>query len=122
MLVVHVASAFLLYSVTARLSGSKPASLLAAFLFNLSPLAIFYQRQVLLDNLMVMWVLLALYLITGGVHWRSGDLRIVSAILSGLAFGVAVLTKENAIFFAPVVGYISIKRLTSRINYRFNAA
>ena len=121
MLVVHVVSTFLLYSVTARLSGSKPGALLAAFLFNLSPLAIFYQRQVLLDNLMVMWVLVALYLISGGTHWRNSDMRIVSAILSGLAFGVAVLTKENAVFFAPVVGYLLVKRLEGRMNYRFSA-
>jgi len=122
MLVVHVVSTFLLYSVTARLSGSKPGALLAAFLFNLSPLAIFYQRQVLLDNLMVIWVLVALYLISGGTHWRNSDMRIVSAILSGLAFGVAVLTKENAVFFAPVVGYLLVKRLEGRMNYRFSAS
>jgi Dolichyl-phosphate-mannose-protein mannosyltransferase len=121
MLLVHVISTFLLYSVTARLSGSKPGALLAAFLFNVSPLAIFYQRQVLLDNLMVLWVLLSLYLITGGANWRNGDLRIVSAILSGLAFGLAVLTKENAVFFAPVLGYLLIKRLQGRMNYRFSA-
>src|ERR1700737_3224778 len=61
MLVVHVTSTFLLYRVTARVSGRKAAAVLTAFLLNGSPLAIFYQRQVLLDNLMVMWLLLALY-------------------------------------------------------------
>src|SRR5438477_342200 len=65
---------------------------------------------------------LSLYLITGGTDWRNGDLRIVAAILSGLTFGVAVLTKENAIFFAPVVGYLLFKRLQGRMNYRFSAA
>src|SRR5207245_9633583 len=86
MLLAHVVSTFLLYGVTARLSGSKVGAALAAFLFSVSPLAIFYQRQVLLDNLMVMWLLLSLYLITGGTDWRNGDLRIVAAILSGLTF------------------------------------
>jgi 4-amino-4-deoxy-L-arabinose transferase-like glycosyltransferase len=119
MLVVHVASTFLLYRVTTRLSGSRAAAVLAAFFFNVSPLAIFYQRQVLLDNLMVFWLLLSLYLVTGGDDWRGGDLRIVAAMLSGLAFGVAVVTKENAVFFAPVVGYLLVTRLRGRMNYRF---
>src|SRR6266699_3443076 len=92
MLLVHVASTLLLYRVTARLSGSTLAAVLAAFFFNVSPLAIFYQRQVLLDNLMDLWVLLALYFVTGCADWRNGDLRIVSAIMGGLTFGTAVLT------------------------------
>src|SRR3979411_1846223 len=48
MLAVHVASTLLLYAITARLSGSWVGAVVAAFLFNVSPLAIFYQRQVLL--------------------------------------------------------------------------
>jgi 4-amino-4-deoxy-L-arabinose transferase-like glycosyltransferase len=119
MLILHVASTFLLYGVTVRLSGSRAAAVVAAFFFNVSPLAIFYQRQVLLDNLMVFWLLLSLYLVTGGEDWRSGNLRIVAAMLSGLAFGAAVITKENAIFFAPVVGYLLVTRLRGRMNYRF---
>ncbi len=76
MLVVHIVSTFLLYRVTARLSGSTAAAVIAAFFFNVSPLAIFYQRQLLLDNLMVMWVLVSLYLATSGSDWRRGDMRI----------------------------------------------
>ena len=61
------------------------------FFFNVSPLAIFYQRQVLLDNLMVFWMLLALYLLT------RADRRVVTAdVAPGIAFGLALLTKENA--------------------------
>jgi 4-amino-4-deoxy-L-arabinose transferase-like glycosyltransferase len=120
MLLVHMISTFLLYRVTAQLTGGNAAAVVAAFLFNVSPLAIFYQRQVLLDNLMVMWILLALYLVTGGGDWRNGDLRIVAAMVSGLAFGAAVLTKENAVFFAPVVAYLLLKRLRRRMNYRFS--
>jgi 4-amino-4-deoxy-L-arabinose transferase-like glycosyltransferase len=120
MVLAHVASTFFLFRITARLSGSTAGAALAAFLFNVSPLALFYQRQVLLDNLMVVWVLLTLYLLTGGADWRSGDLRIVSAILGGLTFGVAVLTKENAIFFAPIVAYVLFRRLRGQMNYRFS--
>jgi 4-amino-4-deoxy-L-arabinose transferase-like glycosyltransferase len=120
MLLVHVLSTFLLYRVTARLSGSTLAAAITAFFFNVSPLAIFYQRQLLLDNLMVTWMLLSLYLVTSGSDWRRGDMRIVAAMLSGLSFGVAVLTKENAIFFGPVIGYLLFRRLRGRMNYRFS--
>jgi len=113
MLLVHVVSVFLVFQVTRRLSGSLIAAVVACFLFNLSPLAIFYQRQVLLDNLLVFWLLLSLYLAT------SDDQRILTPLLSGLAFGVSVLTKENAIFFAPVIGYLLYNKIRQRRNYRF---
>jgi 4-amino-4-deoxy-L-arabinose transferase-like glycosyltransferase len=113
MLLVHVASTFFLFQSTRRLSGSLIAAVVATFLFNLSPLAIFYQRQVLLDNLMVFWVLLSLYLAT------SNDRRIITPLLSGLALGVSVLTKENAIFFVPVIGYLLYSKIRQQRNYRF---
>jgi 4-amino-4-deoxy-L-arabinose transferase-like glycosyltransferase len=112
-LLVHLGSVFLLFTITKRLSGSYVAAFVAAFLFNVSPLAVFYQRQVLLDNLMVLWVLLSLYLLT------RDDGRLVTTVLAGLSFGVAVVTKENAIFFAPVLFYLLYKRLGVRLNRRF---
>src|SRR6266446_374110 len=113
MLLVHVASTYLLFRCTRRLSGSVIAAVVACFLFNLSPLAIYYQRQVLLDNLMVFWVLLSLYLAT------SDDRRILTPLFSGMALGVGVLTKENAIFFVPVVAYLLYGKVRQRYNYRF---
>lgn len=113
MLLVHLASVCLLFLVARRLSGSITAAVVACFLFNLSPLAVFYQRQVLLDNLMVFWVLLSLYLAT------SDDRRIMTPLYSGLALGVGVLTKENAIFFLPVIGYLLYNKVRQRRNYRF---
>ena len=44
---------------------------------------------------MVFWVLLSLYLAT------SDDRRILTPLFSGLALGIGVMTKENAIFFCP---------------------
>src|SRR6266567_7642036 len=113
MLLVHLASVFLLFQVTRRLSGGLTAAVVACFLFNLSPLAVYYQRQVLLDNLMVFWLLLSLYLAT------SEDQRILTPLLSGLALGVSVVTKENAIFFTPVIGYLLYGKVRPRVNYRF---
>jgi 4-amino-4-deoxy-L-arabinose transferase-like glycosyltransferase len=127
MLLVHLASAYLLFVVSWRLSGTLVAAVVATFLFNLSPLAIFYQRQILLDNLMVFWILLSLYLATHAERRLGSDsadagrprLRVVTAIASGAAFGVAVLTKENAVFFLPALLYLLYSRLRRAISYRF---
>jgi hypothetical protein len=62
---------------------------------------------------MVFWLLLSLYLAT------SDDRRIITPLLSGAAFGVSVLTKENAIFFAPVIGYLLYSKIRQRRNCRF---
>src|SRR5215469_4152674 len=113
MLLVHLASVYLLFQATRRLSGGLTAAVVACFFFNLSPLAVYYQRQVLLDNLMVFWVLLSLYLAS------SDDRRILTPLFSGLALGVGVLTKENAIFFMPVIGYLLYSKVRPRGNYRF---
>ncbi len=113
MLLVHLANVFFLFHLTHRLSGNRAAAFLTCFFFNLSPLAVFYQRMVLLDNLMVLWVLVSLYLAT------SEDRRVVTPMFSGLALGVAVLTKENAVFFAPIIGYLLYSRTRRNHNWRF---
>jgi 4-amino-4-deoxy-L-arabinose transferase-like glycosyltransferase len=125
MLLVHVASVYLLFMVSWRLSGSLVAPVVATFLFNFSPLAIFYQRQVLLDNVMVCWVLLSFYFATQGAVRRSrlgqtSELRVTTAVASGIAFGGAVLTKENAVFFLPALGYLLYSRLRGAVSYRFS--
>lgn len=113
MLLIHLASVFFLFEIARRLSGGLLAPAIATFLFNFSPLAVYYQRMVLLDNMMVFWVLLSIYLL---LRRRS---RLFAGLWSGLAFGVAVITKENAIFFAPTIYYL-LSRMTKRdTNRRF---
>jgi 4-amino-4-deoxy-L-arabinose transferase-like glycosyltransferase len=113
MLCVHLASVFFMFEITRRLSGSLAGATIATFLFNVSPLAVYYQRQVLLDNLMVFWMLLALYLLVR----RDGKLG--SAVGSGVAFGFALITKENAIFLAPAFAYLLRQSFADQINRRF---
>ena len=113
MLLVHLANVYLLFQVTRRLSGNLTAAFVATFFFNFSPLAIFYQREVVLDNLMVFWVLLSVYLAT------SPTRRVLLPMLSGLAFGIAVLTKENAIFFIPALGNLFYAQFRGQLNRRF---
>lgn len=113
MLLIHLASVFLLFQLTRRLGGGPTAAFVAAFFFNFSPLAVFYQRQVLLDTLMVFWVLVSLYLAT------SPGRRVLTPMLAGLTFGVSVLTKENAIFFIPALGYLLYGQVRAQLNRRF---
>ena len=113
MLIVHVVSVFLLFQTTYRLSNSTVAAVITTFLFNVSPLAVFYQRQVLLDNLMVFWVLLSMYLATSNHH------QVLMPLCSGLALGMGILTKENALFFIPSIGYLLYRNVRPLRSHRF---
>ena len=114
MLLVHLGSVYLLFDIARRLSGGLVAPVIATTLFNLSPLAVFYQRMVLLDNLMVFWLLLTVYLVC------RAEQRITAAVAAGLSFGLAVVTKENAVFFAPALGYLLYQQVKGRPSRRFS--
>jgi 4-amino-4-deoxy-L-arabinose transferase-like glycosyltransferase len=113
MLLIHLANIYFLFQITRRLTGSLTAAVVACFLFSFSPLAVFYQRKVLLDNVMVFWILLSLHLVLR----RDG--RIVTAMLAGLSLGLAVITKENAVFFVPVLAYLLHSQVEGDTNRRF---
>jgi len=102
MLLLHLASVVLLFRITRTLSGSLLAATAGVLMFSLSPLSVYYQRMVLLDNIMVFWLLLSLDLL---LHHGS---RLMKVLASAAALGVAILTKENAIFFLPVMVYLMI--------------
>ncbi|MGW0229626.1 ArnT family glycosyltransferase [Actinopolymorpha singaporensis] len=116
MVIAHVISTGLLFGIVRRFCNSSAGAFLACFIFNFSPLAVYYQRQVLLDNLMVVWLLLAVYLIA-----RNGD-RVVTAISAGLAFGLAMVTKENAVFFLPALAYMAHKYSKDSRSRRFQTS
>src|SRR5262245_16414478 len=97
MLLLHLAMIHRLYRV-AREFGCGPApAALATLLFSLSPLAIFYQRSITLDSLMLFWVLISLDLLL------DGQGRLSRVALSGACFGLALVTKETAIFLLPAM-------------------
>jgi 4-amino-4-deoxy-L-arabinose transferase-like glycosyltransferase len=112
-LILHVASVFFLFEIARRLSGGLIAPVIATFLFNFSPLAIYYQRMALLDNIMVFWVLLSIYLLL------RNENRLFSGLWSGLTFGISVVTKENAIFFAPTIFYLLLRLVKGDPNRNF---
>ncbi|HSX09990.1 MAG TPA: glycosyl hydrolase family 8 [Candidatus Saccharimonadales bacterium] len=100
MLLLHLASTFFLFKITKKISGKTLAAAIAVLFFALSPLEIYYGRRVLLDNIMLFWSLFSIFLLTN----TSSKLRY--AALSALTFGIAVLSKENAVFFVPAFLYL----------------
>ncbi len=99
MLILHVAASGLLFYIAKKLTGRLFPGILAIIIFSLSPLAIYFQRRVLLDNIMIFWILASFALLL------TEKLKLSSILLSAAAFGIAVLTKETAIFFLPAFLY-----------------
>ncbi len=104
MLLLHLGMVVLLYRIVRKLGGGPSAAALAALLFSVSPLAVFYQRLLLLDNIMLFWALLSLDLLLDG--WG----RLSRLALSGACFGLALLTKETAVFLAPAMLFIALQQ------------
>ncbi len=100
MLVLHIVSCVFLYFIGKRVTGSKLVGAISVLIFSLSPLGIYFQRRILLDNIMTFWILFSFFLLT---QYKQ---RLRFIILSAFAFGIAVLSKENAIFFIPVYLYV----------------
>lgn len=99
MLLFTFGSSLLVYLITARLSRSRSAGLLALILFSLTPLGITYQREVLLDNIGLFFLLLSLALVVGS------ESRLSSIVFAAIALGVAVMCKGLFFIFFPVVLY-----------------
>ena len=100
MLILHLLSSLLLYFLAKKLSGSSLAGLLSVLFFSLSPLAVYFHRRVLLDNIMVFWLLLSIVVLIYNLNRGRG------LLVSGILFGVSVLTKEVALLFLPVLVYL----------------
>ena len=108
MLVLHLASVFLLMVLAERLTRKRIAGYIAGLIFAASPLVTFYGRQVLLDNIMVALLLASLVLL---VRENRG---LGSTILSAILFAASVLSKETAVVFLPVLIGIAWWRASSR--------
>lgn len=99
MLVAHLLCVAFLFGITRKMTGNNLAAVVATLVFAFSPLVTLLQRRVLLDNLMLVFLLGSVYLITGERR------TIAHYILSAFAFGLAVLTKGAAIFFLPALWF-----------------
>jgi len=114
-LLLAVASAFLVYQIARHLGASLSASLLALALFSFSPLSITFQREVLLDNFATFWFLLSLYLLV------ASKSRLLYTVSAAVCFGISLLCKEVMIVFLPVLIYV-VWLHTSRFQRTFALA
>ncbi|MFJ3202040.1 ArnT family glycosyltransferase [Streptomyces sp. NPDC086989] len=97
MVAVSAVSSVLIYVLARRLWLPRWASGLAMALFGLSPLSVVLQREIFLDNLAVMWMLLAFCLAA------SPSRHLWHHFGSGLAAATAVLTKETMLVVLPAL-------------------
>ncbi|NUP16351.1 MAG: phospholipid carrier-dependent glycosyltransferase [Streptomyces sp.] len=112
MLVISAVSAVLVYVLGRRLSLPRWAAGLGMVLFGLSPLSVVLQREIFLDNLAVMWTLLAFALAA------SPSRHLWHHFGAGIAAATAVLTKETMLFVLPAV-FITMWRHSHRDTRKF---
>lgn len=95
MVVCYAVSAIFVYLIALRVTRHWHTATIATALFSYSPLSITFQREVLLDNIAIMWMLIAVYLLV------ISDSRMRYLLASAALFGVSTLTKETMIVLFP---------------------
>ena len=100
MLFVAILSALLVYLIVRHATGRVAAGLFGAVVFAVSPLSVLLHRQVWLDNLATLWLLVSLYalLTSRGRLWRL--------TLSAFVFALAFWSKEVVVVFLPGMLYL----------------
>jgi beta-glucosidase-like glycosyl hydrolase/4-amino-4-deoxy-L-arabinose transferase-like glycosyltransferase len=83
------------YLTVKKLTKNKIIGLFSALLFALSPLNIIYHRQILLDNIETLFLVLSLYFLF------NAEKKVSRFLLSGLFFGFSFLSKEIVAFLLP---------------------
>lgn len=98
-IVASIANLFT-YLLLKKITSKKIIALAGTIFLIFSPLSIYFHRQVLLDNIQNLWLIVSLYLLVS----KTGNLRRV--LLSAITFGIAVLSKEFALFVYPAYIYL----------------
>ncbi|MQY35112.1 hypothetical protein SRB17_30840 [Streptomyces sp. RB17] len=112
MLGITGVSAVLVYVLGRRLSLPRWAAGLGMALFGLSPLAVVLSREIFLDNIAVMWLLLAFCLAA------SPSRHLWHHFGAGLAAAAGVLTKETMIVVLPAL-FVTMWRHSHRDTRKF---
>ncbi len=108
MLVIHLLSSALLFFITKKLTGKNWPGFLAMIIFSLTPLGVYFQRRVLLDNIMTFWVLASILVVL------MSKFRLRWIAVGGLFAAFAVLSKETAIVAIPPLMFLSTTQLKPR--------
>jgi len=97
MLVVTMVSSSLVFILARRLEMGRVFAAAAVIMFGLSPLAVFYHRAVLLDNIAIAWALAAFVLAL------TPRRRLWAFAGSGACFAAAALSKETILVLLPAL-------------------
>nr|WP_313896523.1 phospholipid carrier-dependent glycosyltransferase [Streptomyces sp. GC420] len=97
MLAVSAVSAVLVYVLARRLWLPRWAAGLAMVLFGISPLSVVLQREIFLDNIAVMWMLLAF------CFAASPRRHLWHHFAAGITAAIGVLTKETMLVVLPAL-------------------
>jgi hypothetical protein len=100
MLLITILSTLLIFLIVRRATGRTVAALLAAVIFAASPLAVELHRQVWLDNIATLLLLISLYALI------TAKGRLSHIILSAIAFSLVFWTKEVFAIFLPGMLYL----------------
>lgn len=100
MYLLHLVQVGLVFFLAQRVTKSPWLALLAVILYSTSPLAVYFQRRILLDNLLITWLLLSISIL----HIKYVKLRHV--LMSGIFFGLATITKVTTVMFGFPILYL----------------
>ena len=112
MLVCKLVSIVLLYLLAKRAGMSRVGAVLGVAVFAFSPLAVYFTRAALLDNIVTPWLLAAF------VFAASPRSSVRGAVASGFCLAMAVLSKETALLYLPAV-LLMLWQHTDRRTRRF---
>ena len=100
--------AILVYKLSDRLYNNKKFAIISLATFALIP-ALWPFRNLLLDPLMILFVLLSLFLIMPRNDKENDSTTNYMLIISGVLFGCALLVKFSAFFFLPAVTFYVLR-------------
>jgi Dolichyl-phosphate-mannose-protein mannosyltransferase len=112
MFVCKLASIALLYGLATRLGFGRVGRVLAVLIFALSPLAVYFTRAALLDNVVTPWLIASFFFAA------SPRRSVRGAAASAACLAAAVLSKETALLYLPAVVLLLVQH-TDRRNRRF---
>lgn len=96
MTLIAVISAALIYKIARNIGLPKYVALVAPLVWALSPVTVYFGRQILLDNISMVWLLACFALVTGRP-------KLQYHVAAGVAFGMAVLSKETVAVALPAI-------------------
>ena len=112
MVVCKLLAIVFLYLLARRVGMSRAGAALGVAIFAFSPLAVYFTRAALLDNIVTPWLLAAFFFAA------SPRSSVRGAVASGFCLAMAVLTKETALLYLPAV-LLMLWQHTDRRNRRF---